>query len=232
MTAIFLKETKTFFNTLRAYVFISLFLLIGGAVFAAVNIADEVTATRSMIEGMQYALFLITPLLTARQLCHMSGADRTLLSAPLSTRAIVAGKFFSAMSVLMAAAAVSLIYPLILSVLGNPSWSEIASGYLGLLLLGTMLIAIGLFISAASAGARSAGTGTLGIMLMILLAQAVIPRVNNEWLKTTLLYTTPSYHTYFFESGMLSLPSAVYFVSLTLLFLYAAVKAVEYKKRS
>lgn len=227
MGAVYRKELKSYFNTLSAYVFIAFVLLGGGAAFATVNLGNETTGLSAFFDSLQYVLFIAAPILTARLAL---GGDRAMLSAPVRTGAIIAGKYLAALTVLAISLAASLVYPLILECLGEPSWSEAASGFLGLLLLGALLIAAGQFVSSFFAKKAAAGWLALCFMLLVLLAQAVIIGMKGP-VGGALVKATPSYHMNAFISGIVGLSDAVYFLSLSALLLFFSVRVTAYRMR-
>lgn len=238
MKTIYFREIKALFNSYYGWAFTALLLLGGGIIFAVSNLAEGSARISPVILGLQYVLLIITPLLTFRLFSisksfgqGKKGADRTLLSSPVSSLRIAAGKFFSVFSVLLIALAVSLVYPLILSAFGSPSWGETLSAYLGLLLYGGMLLSIGVFVSALFCDRKTASTVTLAAMLGILLAEAIAPEISNMLISGVLFNAIPSYHLYYFVSGIVYFPSIVYFLSITALFVFLAGKAVEHRKR-
>jgi ABC-2 type transport system permease protein len=109
------------------------------------------------------AALLVLPFLTARAFTARS-ADT---SAPGTALPHVVAPFIGVMTVYAVMLAVSLILVLGLFVYGAPEWSPIASGYLGLLLVGAAFIASALFIAslATSAGPAAAATFALALAL-------------------------------------------------------------------
>jgi ABC-2 type transport system permease protein len=76
-----------------------------------------------------------------------SGTLELLATRPVRDVEIVLGKFFAAWTLLAAALAPTLIYLVTLAALGSPDPGPVITGYLGLLLMGGVYIAIGLFAS-------------------------------------------------------------------------------------
>ena len=83
-----------------------------------------------------------------------SGTIELLLTSPLTDLQIILGKFLGAMALYAAMLAVTLVHIGDALRLGNPEWKPIATGYLGLLLMGGCFISLGLFISSLT-GTRS-----------------------------------------------------------------------------
>lgn len=231
MRAVFAKEIKAYINTLPAYMFAALTLMGGGASLAVTG-AHDVSDSLRVTDSLQYMLFISVPLLTMRLGYGKYGIDRTLFSAPVGAPSIIAGKYFAALAVLAVSLAASLIYPLAVAAAGGGLPGETAAGYVGLLLLGAMLVAAGMFVSSFRLSRPAAGILTLALMLLILLFQAVIPGITAPWLKALMTKISPSYHMHVFGSGIISFSSAVYFITFSALLLYLAGGVVKHRRRS
>ena len=110
-------------------------------------------------------LILLVPLITMRQFAEerRSGTLELLLTAPLREIDIVVAKFIACMVVVLAMTSLTLVYAVVLAVYGDPDWGPIYSGYLGLIMFGAALIAIGLMISALTANQIVAAVVSLGL---------------------------------------------------------------------
>ena len=73
--------------------------------------------------------------------------DQLLLTSPIKLTSIVLGKFFAAYSVFLSTVILSLTYPVILAIFGEPSFTEIFAVYIAYILIGASFTAIGLFVS-------------------------------------------------------------------------------------
>src|ERR1700730_14286825 len=93
-------------------------------------------------------LFLL-PMVTMRTYSEekRSGTIELLLTSPLTDFEIIVGKFLGTVGLYLALLGVTAVYVGILFLYGQPEWRPLVAGYLGLLLLGSCFIAIGLFIS-------------------------------------------------------------------------------------
>lgn len=242
MKAIFAREIKGLFNTLTGYIFIALYLLCGGILFAAFNLIEGSAKITSVLSGMQYILMILIPIMTvgifkenkdsASRPYPQVALDRTLLSAPVSSGQIAAGKFLSAFSVFLTALIVTFIYPLILAALGSVSFGETVSGFLGLILYGGMMISISLSLSSLIRNRVAALITTIAVMLAILAMEVIIPYIKNPWVVSILYRIAPSSNLNYFMSGIISLFSTVYFLSITVLFVILTGKAIENKRWS
>jgi ABC-2 type transport system permease protein len=119
---------------------------------------------RPFLVHVGLAALLVLPIITAP-------AFRTRLAAaqPGSTpgMACVAGPFIGVMAAYMAMLVTSLVLVLALFVFGAPEWGPIASGYLGLLLIGAAFIAAALFISSLATRVVPAAAATFVLSLAL-----------------------------------------------------------------
>ncbi len=234
MKAIYLRETRSYFSTMTAYVFIGVCLLVCGILFTANNINGSSASFSSVTGSISYVMILIVPLLTMRLFAEekKNKSDQMLLTSPVSVTGIVLGKFASAFTVLLITLAVSLVFPAILAALGDPYAGEIALGYLGIVLLGGAFIAIGVFISSLTENQLTAAVMTIGVLLLLWLLDSILPRITNPTLNT--IVSSLSLYRRFepFQLGVLSVSSVVYFISCIFLFLFFTVKIIDNKRWS
>ena len=167
MAAIFLSPIAyavvAMFMTLMAYTFCAQLFLVKSA---------------SLITSLFQAamlLILTIPLLTMRQFAEerRNGTLELLLSTPVDDLSIVLAKFFANLSVIVALLALLLAFPITLALVAAPDWGPILSAYIGLLLLSSALTAIGLAISAFTSNQLIAAVASLGIFLMLWMAEVL-----------------------------------------------------------
>jgi ABC-2 type transport system permease protein len=161
---------------------------------------------------------------------RQTGTITVLNTAPISDREIVLGKFLSAFGIISVLTLLTLYMPLLIFVHGKVSVAHIAVGYVGLLLLGSATLAIGLFASALARSqvvAAIVGAAILAMLLLLwMLARAVEPPLN-EYLSALALH-----HENFrpFMIGVLQLDTVVYYLVVTYFFLLAATKTLEARR--
>jgi ABC-2 type transport system permease protein len=158
MFALLKKELANFFSSVIGYIVIIIFLLITGLflwVFPSdFNILEYGYAQMDglFVVGPYVFLFLI-PAISMRSFAdeNKSGTIELLLTKPITDFTIIMAKFGAAFILLVIALIPTLSYYFSVNYLGFPL-GNIDSGavfgsYIGLLLLGTAFIAIGLFAS-------------------------------------------------------------------------------------
>jgi len=234
MKAIVQREFESYFNTMVGYIFVAICMLVCGVFFTSTNIIGGSASFVSVVSSVSYALILITPILTMRSFAEerKSKSDQLLLTAPVSIPSIVLGKYLSAMLVLFITLGATLVFPISLALFGEPFWSEILLGYIGMALLGGTFIAIGLFISSITENQLTACIATLGLLFFLWLSDSLIPNLTNETLSTILRALSLYGQFSAFTNGVLNVATIVYFLSVSFLFLFFAAKAVERRRWS
>lgn len=151
------KEVAAFFNSLIAYLVISVFLVGVGLFFwvFGANVLDNGYASLGVLFEMApwFYLFLV-PAITMRSLAEefKQGTIEFLATKPLTDWQIVLGKYLAAVVLVLFALLPTLVYFVsvfyLASPTGNVDTGAIAGSYLGLFGIGCVFAAIGLFASA------------------------------------------------------------------------------------
>jgi ABC-2 type transport system permease protein len=102
-----------------------------------------------LVIWMYIAVLLSLPALSMRLFSEerKGGTFELLMTSPMTTLQLVFGKYLGALTVYVLALVLTLPYMGILESAGNPEWLAIGAFYLGLILFGGVLLAIGLFAS-------------------------------------------------------------------------------------
>lgn len=175
MRIILSRELKAYFNSPIGYVFLTFYLFIFGFYFCGINITQS-NGDYSLVFNYLINLLLFTiPLVTMRLLSEekKNKTDQLLLTAPISVKAIVLGKYLAAVLLFLLTLVITLIHPIILTVLGDVPWPTVISTYVGYFLLGATLIAISLFISSLTENQIISAIASIGVFLLLLLIDAL-----------------------------------------------------------
>ena len=224
------KELASYLTAPMAYIVTAVFLAISGTFFTAYlarsGYAD--TSIRGFLEAGQLLILLFAALITMRLIAEERklGTWELLLIAPLRDGEIVLGKFAGSLMLLTAMLALTLYFPILLFALGDPDLGPIATSYLGLVLLGGAALAIGLFASSLTSNQIVSATVAGGILFALWFLGAVgrlVPGALGELLSSLSL----SHHFADFVRGIVDTRAVVYYLSVTALFLYLAIRSVE-----
>jgi ABC-2 type transport system permease protein len=227
LSALVVKEVRALFVSPIAYAVIAVFLLLNGYTFAVTLFLTKQATLVHIFFQAAMQLVLLVPLVTMRQFAEerRAGTLELLLTAPLREGDIVLAKFVASMAVLLAMIALTGAYAMILASFGNPDLGPVYSGYLGLVLLAGALVAIGLAVSALTSSqivAAVVSLGLFGILWEIDTWAALLPAPIDNWVLglSLLARFTP------FAAGAMYASDLGFFVTVTLLGLFLAVRAL------
>ena len=232
MFAIFKRELKAYFTSPLGYVFLAIFYAFSGLFFYIFSLSVGSTDISSVFLMMFMVLMVFVPLLTMRLLSEekKQKTDQLILTAPVSLLSIVMGKFLAAYAIFAIGVAVMPVYGFVMSTFATVSWLPIWGNTVGLLLLGGIFVSIGLFISSLTENQMIAAIGGFFINLMILLMNTLKSALPNGFLQDVL--SSISVYSRYSEitSGIFSLSSLIFFVSVIFIFLFLTVRVLEKRR--
>jgi ABC-2 type transport system permease protein len=166
-TFIFLVVSGYFFYT-NAIIYTIRSFQAGQNPFLAerLNLSDFVV--KPFFGDIALVLLFMLPLLTMRSYAEEKkmGTIELLFTYPISDGAVLAGKFAAALFTLLTMLAGTLLSLLLLETFAHLDWGLIASGYLGILLLGASFIALGIFTSSLTENQIIAAVLSFGAFLL------------------------------------------------------------------
>lgn len=170
----------------------------------------------------------VVPLITMRTYAEekRSGTIELLMTSPITDFQIVMGKFLGAMSLYVAMLAITLIHMAVLFKYGNPEWKPIASGYLGLLLLGGCFVSVGLFFSSLTKNQIVAGMFTFAVLLLLWVIDW-IGSFSGPSVERITAYLSLTGHVEDFLRGIVDTEHIVYYLSFITFGLFLTAKAVD-----
>jgi ABC-2 type transport system permease protein len=155
-----------------------------------------------------------------------SGTIELLLTSPLTDLQIVMGKFLGGLVLYGAMLAVTLVHMAILFVYGNPEWRPIATGYLGLILMGACFLSLGLFVSSLTRNQIIAGMVTFAVFLMFWVVNWIATFMGPTS-QAVLNYLSITEHLNDFARGVIDTKHVVYYLSFIAFSLFLTVRAVD-----
>jgi ABC-2 type transport system permease protein len=158
MIALLNKELANFFSSIIGYIVIIIFLLITSLfLWSFPNEFNILDYGYSQIDGLfligPYVFLFLIPAISMRSFAdeNKSGTIELLLTKPISDFSIIFAKFGAAFILLLIALIPTLTYYFSVYFLGFPVGNidsgGVAGSYIGLLLLGSAFISIGIFTS-------------------------------------------------------------------------------------
>jgi ABC-2 type transport system permease protein len=243
--AIAQRELNAYFSSPIAYVLIGFFALLFGWFFyvplayfeqqsmnmgmnpgQALNV-NQMLVGPTLMNTTVIMLFLF-PLITMRTYSEekRSGTIELLLTSPVTDVQIILGKFLGAMLLYAAMLAITLIHIGILFIYGEPEWKPIATGYLGLLLMGGSFLSLGLFISSLTKNQIVAGIATFAVFLMLWVVNWIGTFVGPT-MQTILTHLSLTDHFDDFAKGIIDTKHVIYYLSFMAFGLFLTAKSVD-----
>jgi ABC-2 type transport system permease protein len=238
---IYKRELFAFFVTPLAWVLILVFLAVQGMHFTLLvehfSNAGEIASDQTPVQAffgntvlLYLILFLLVPAMTMRLFAEerRSGTIETLMTAPVSSAAVVLAKYAAVLTTYVVMWAPTVLYLVILSRTGDLDWQMAASSYLGVLLVGAGYLSLGLL---ASAMTRSQFIALVmsALVILVLFILGIAEFVTPEG---TVLHDVCSYVSIWaqmndFASGIVDLRRVVFNLSLVVAPLFITTRAVD-----
>jgi len=226
--AIALKEFKSYLASPMAYVVTGIFLVLTGFFFSSSAATYSETSIKGFLGIGGILMLMLAAVLTMRLLAEerKMGTIELLLTAPVRDSEVILGKFLGSVGILTVMMTLTLYYPILLFLFGDPDIGPIVTGYLGLLLLGYTAIAVGLFASSLTSNQIVAAVVSGGILFALWFvgtAADFLPQAVGE----VIGYLSLSFYFPDFMRGIVDTRGIVYYLSITALFLFLAIRSLE-----
>jgi ABC-2 type transport system permease protein len=240
------KELKSYFASPIAYILMAFFGLIFGFGFytatrdmlrysmqaqmmgqqAQMNVNDQII--RPLLGfASTVALFLI-PMITMRTFAEEKsrGTIELLLTSPVKDIQIIVGKWLGAMLLYLCVLAMSMVNIGLLFAWGKPDLKPVLVAYLGLILQGGCLLAIGVFISTTTKNQIIAGGVTFFVCLLLWLL-SWFTAFDTTGAASVVNYLSIVTHFENFSKGVLELKDIVFYLSMIFFSLFITSRAME-----
>jgi ABC-2 type transport system permease protein len=221
------KELRALFYSPIAYIIIAVFLFLMGYSFTLTLFLNKFATLIHIFFQSAGLLLLLIPIITMRLFAEerKAGTLELLLTAPVRESQVVLAKYLASMAVVLAMIALTGAYGIVLGMFGSPDWGPIYSGYVGLALLASTLVALGLTISALTSNQVVAAIVTIGISFLMWTIDSLASMMP-EGLERILISLSLLAHFTPFATGALYTSDLGFFVSSTLLALFLAMRAL------
>ncbi|HKV61563.1 MAG TPA: ABC transporter permease [Candidatus Acidoferrum sp.] len=240
------KELRSYFASPVAYAVLALFGLIFGWAFYSsteqfVNYAYQaqlnggamrLSVNEYVIRGLlglagTIGLFLI-PLISMRLFAEekRNGTIELLLTSPVKDLSIIVGKWLGALALYACVLGMSVLNIALLFVWGKPDWKPILVAYLGLILQGGCLLALGALISSMTSNQIVAGGAAFFVSLLLYFLK-FFTEFQSSTTSKVLNYASIVSHMENFSKGVLDLKDAVYYCTFIFLALFLTGRQLE-----
>ena len=236
MSAVFRREFKAFFTSPIGYFVLAVLFAFSGFFFTAYNlIGGSSSLTGVFATVFSIVLMLVLPILTMRLFSDekRQRTDQALLTAPVSLTNIVLGKFFAALLIFALGSCIMLVYAVIISFQVSPDWVVILGNYVGMLLLGAMIISIGLFLSSLTESQFIAALGTFTASFLFLMIDSLGSMFSgNAVVAAVVNFLSLNQRYNDFTLGVIHYDNVIFFLSIQALFVFLTVRVLDRKRWS
>ncbi len=234
MGAIFKREFKAFFISPMGYIFLGIMAFFQGLGFSSVYVSGS-TDIGLVFENMLTFVFVLIPVLTMRTMSEdrKQKVDQVLLTSPVSLYSIVLGKFFATLSIFMLSYSLTVVFEIIIAFQNvTVNLLEYIGNILGTALIGSALIALGIFISSLTesqlVSAVCSFTATMFIYMLDLLAALVNKTKFTDFIDA--ISFIGRYNT--FTEGIIDYSNIVYFIMFGAVFIFLTVRVLDKRRYS
>jgi len=184
-----------------------------------------------MFRWLGLILVFALPALTMGLLAEekRTGTIELLITMPVTEAQVILGKFLGVFGLYAVLLALTIFYPLSVSTLGDLDWGPVIGGYVGLILQGSAILAIGLM--------ASSWTDNQLIALFVALTLSVFFWVLDKFLPllptnaaSVLEWLSFDYHFQSMARGVIDLRDVLFFFSVTVFALALAFRALESRR--
>ena len=239
ISILFRREFFSFFATPVAYVFIGIFLVLSGVfTFFVGGFYERGQADLLPFFNFHPWLYLfLVPAIAMRSWSEerKSGTIELLMTLPISTWQAMLAKHFAAWAVL--GLSLFLTFPLWLTVnyLGNPDNGIIAAAYFGSWLMAGAFLSIGMCMSALTKNQIIAFILSVVVCFVFVVSGSnIVLDAFKSWAPSMLIDVVASFsfltHFEAMAKGVIALNDLVYFLLVTVCWLFAGLILIEQKK--
>lgn len=226
MLAVIRKDLRISFSSPLAYVSLALFIFLTAFAFNSQwSYMTPGQLPEASMRGMLYfvavILLFLTPLLTMRSFADEVRLQtmELLKTAPISDRQIVLAKFFASIIFIGVMVISTVVYPLIMYLVAEPDSGPMILAYLGLCLIGSAFVSVGIFTSSLVRSPMLAALLSFGALLLLWF----VGGLESDWSA----HISVIRHLESFSVGVLDLADVGYYIFFTAIFLFLTIRWQE-----
>lgn len=236
MLAIYKRELRSYLHTVTGALFIAATLLLTGIYFTAYNLLNGYPYVSYTLSSSTFLFMIAVPVLTMKVLAEerKNKTDQLILTAPVSVGKIVLAKYLAMATIFLAAIVVVCLYPPILSLYGEIPYGECYTAILGYALFGLSGIAIGLFVSSICESQVIAAVLTFILLFVGYMMSGICSLISSSGNLLTRILSCFDLTVFLdnFFNGLFDLNGLVYYLSLTLLFIFLTCQSIQKRRWS
>ena len=245
------REFKTYFTSPVAYVVLTIFIFLTGlAFYFFIGVMAESAGSRAMQSAqtgrppdpidmpgwivqnmfsfMSFVLLIVLPMITMALFSEEKkrGTMELLLTAPVTDLQVVFGKYLAASAFYLVLLATTLVQMALLVYFSDPASGPVLSAYLGIVLYGLAIIALGMFISTLTESQIVAVILTFGVLMLLWLVDA-LARNASGGLRDVLSYLSILEHLNDFLTGVIATSNIIFYLSFMLVGIFLTYRSLD-----
>jgi ABC-2 type transport system permease protein len=240
------KELNLYFRSPIAYGIMGFFALVTGFFFYSavgfflqrsmqmaqmgqstpMNVDEWVV--RNVLSNISVVGLFLIPMMTMRSFAEekRTGTIELLITSPLRDSEIIIGKWLGALVMYATLLGLTAVNMVTLYAYGTPDWRPMVVGYLGLLLQGGALLAIGILISSTTRNQIVAGVAGFCVCLLLWVLDWVTA-FEASTLNKVIAYISVVSHFESFAKGVVDLKDVVYYITMIVLGLFLTARSMD-----
>ena len=232
MTAILKRELVAFFKNPIGYFVIMIYAFLSAIVFTLFVVWQNTSYLGNYFGMWLFVVdIVVIAILSMRFFSEekKNKTDQLLLTSPISLYSLVAGKFLGAYIILLICTALNIVYVLIIDAFGVMDYGSLLTNTVGTLLILAAMTSIGIFISSLTDNQIAAAAGSFAVLFMMMIID-FFAIFMPTWLAKAMLHLNIYSQYEDFTNGVISLPPIIYYISVTVIFLFLTVKVIEKRR--
>lgn len=237
MSAIFKREFKSYFTTPIGYIVLAVMMIVHGWAFADVYEAGspDISYVFTSFLSTLIVFILIPPILTMRSMSEdrRQKVDQVLITSPVSLYSIVFGKFFAILAIFMMGYSMTLVFQIIIAFQGvTVNWLIYIGNVIGVALIGSALIALGIFISSLTESQLVSVVVSVAVASLLSMMDSFASTINVRWVTKVVEWISFTGRYYTFCEGILDYSNAVFFLGFAAVFIFLTVRVLDKRRYS
>ncbi len=232
MIAIYKREMRAYFTTPMGYIFLAAFLCVAGIAFCSTTLFELSASVTNYFVFILYASVILLPLLTMKLFSEekKQRTEQLLLTSPVSLTGMVMGKFLAAFTLFFGVHSLTTLYFLFLYRYAEVKTAMLFGNYFAVLLCGLAFLAIGIFVSSLTENQLAAAVGTIGILAFFFAMTLFSTLFQNYFVRY--IFDCFSLFSRFqnFTNGIFDIAALIYYLSITVLFLFLTVRVFDRRR--
>lgn len=233
MLAIFKRELHGYFTGVIGYVFLVIFLAVGGGMFCYSTLYSMQGGATTWSTVMLFMCAIILPILTMKSFSEerKTKTEQLFMTAPVSIFSVVFGKFLASFVMFAGVLVLNSLYFLLLIPYTQFKFAVFIGQIVGLLLVGTLFITIGLFVSSLTENQLSSAIGSIAIiagLIGVSFLSSIVPQ--NYWIRYVINGLSVLTRFSVFSNGYFDVATLFYFLSFSAVFLYLTWRVYDRRR--